>query len=579
MACLPIWEAEFHALLEYCQAKGHLPFGITTLEHLASEISWTLTGIRDGFKIIDTEVTHIPPYEVRNYPLVYQHEEVITQEIQKELDQGIIYETTEKPRYLTALNCKVETDKIRTLRDLSAPHGKAINNFTWNNSNWHMMSVDHAIHLMRDRANHLMAKVDISNAYRTVPVHPDDHHYLGFEWLTKYYIDTRLPFGLSNAPEIFVRITNLVRSMLIRRGIEAVVVYVDDFLVFGKSQEQCQHAWLATKALLSALGFVVNNKAHKSVPPTTSLTFLGIVLDTDTHKDGTGVMQARVTQERLDKAIAECASVERQQVIPRKQLEKLLGTLNFIAKVVYGARPYLRRLIDCLHSGKSHSIHIDRGMKLDLIFWKTFATDFNGKAIIIEKPMIPYHFFSVDAATTGTKGVGGIGGFFNGKYFGIPLTKLIKYGTKDHKRAAHRRMHPTPHRKETMDITYLELFVVWWAATLWDTEWAGYHLTIHTDNEGVRYMLNKGTARKPHFMPLLRAITKRMALGGYRLQAQRITTDENVLADPLSRGDWPKFNTEFKKWRAKYEGHMALHLEKIQNLTGNLDHLPFTLAI
>ena len=45
-----------------------------------------------------------------------------------------------------------------------------------------------------------MAKVDVSQAYKNVPVHPADRHLLGMEWEGRVYVDGMLPFGLRSAP-------------------------------------------------------------------------------------------------------------------------------------------------------------------------------------------------------------------------------------------------------------------------------------------------------------------------------------------------------------------------------------------
>ena len=45
--------------------------------------------------------------------------------------------------------------------------------------------------------------MDIQQAYRMVPVHPDDRALLGMRWEGGVYIDTRLPFGLRSAPIMF----------------------------------------------------------------------------------------------------------------------------------------------------------------------------------------------------------------------------------------------------------------------------------------------------------------------------------------------------------------------------------------
>ena len=48
-----------------------------------------------------------------------------------------------------------------------------------------------------------MVKADIHEAYRTVPVHPQDQVLLGVQWNGCIYINKMLPFGLRSAPKRF----------------------------------------------------------------------------------------------------------------------------------------------------------------------------------------------------------------------------------------------------------------------------------------------------------------------------------------------------------------------------------------
>jgi len=48
-----------------------------------------------------------------------------------------------------------------------------------------------------------LAKVDLKEAYRAVPVSPEDCPLLGMHWKESVYIDTALPIGLCSAPKIF----------------------------------------------------------------------------------------------------------------------------------------------------------------------------------------------------------------------------------------------------------------------------------------------------------------------------------------------------------------------------------------
>ena len=42
----------------------------------------------------------------------------------------------------------------------------------------------------------MLAKLDLKEAYRMVPVHPQDRVLLGMHWKGETYVDAALPFGL-----------------------------------------------------------------------------------------------------------------------------------------------------------------------------------------------------------------------------------------------------------------------------------------------------------------------------------------------------------------------------------------------
>ena len=130
----------------------------------------------------------------------------------------------------------------------------------------------------------LWQKIDLRHAYRSVPNNPSNFAATGLKWQFEgdddftYFYDTRLPFGAKSSPEIFHRLTQAVRRMMARRGFNAVVVYLDDFLVIAPTQQACQVAYSTLLQLLQDLGFTISWR--KVVGPTQKLVFLGIELDT-----------------------------------------------------------------------------------------------------------------------------------------------------------------------------------------------------------------------------------------------------------------------------------------------------------
>ena len=66
--------------------------------------------------------------------------------------------------------------------------------------------------IMRLGRGSLMAKFDMQNAYRIVPVHTEDRQLLGMKWRGAFYVDMVLPFGVRSASYIFTCITALVEQ-------------------------------------------------------------------------------------------------------------------------------------------------------------------------------------------------------------------------------------------------------------------------------------------------------------------------------------------------------------------------------
>ena len=81
----------------------------------------------------------------------------------------------------------------RLILDLSFPLGRSVNDgIDKNEFPVCYAKVDDAIRLIVKKdagKDALMAKVDIKNAYRIVPIHPDDYYLLGMKWREHYFVD------------------------------------------------------------------------------------------------------------------------------------------------------------------------------------------------------------------------------------------------------------------------------------------------------------------------------------------------------------------------------------------------------
>ena len=73
--------------------------------------------------------------------------------------------------------------------------------------------------------------------------------------------------------------------------------------------------------------------------PTRVITFLGITLDTV-------LMEARLPEDKLEKAKALLEDFQRQQKVTLRVLQSFIGILNFACTVIVPGRAFLRRIID-----------------------------------------------------------------------------------------------------------------------------------------------------------------------------------------------------------------------------------------
>ena len=112
-------------------------------------------------------------------------------------------------------------------------------------------------------------------------------------------------------PIIFHCMPQPIKIMMIHRGYEGIVPYQKVFLVIGSTYyEECINAWVIMIELLLQPGLEINSE--KPVVSTTSLTFLGIQINSDSLtlslsddklSDVKGVIADLIHQTRLTKHI------------------------------------------------------------------------------------------------------------------------------------------------------------------------------------------------------------------------------------------------------------------------------------
>ena len=85
--------------------------------------------------------------------------------------------------------------------------------------------------------------------YCLIPVHPDNHPLLGFQWQGIQYVDSMLPFRLRSAAKIFTAVADVLEWVARQRGVPEIDHYLDDIITL--SSRMPQHTTKRTSILSS----------------------------------------------------------------------------------------------------------------------------------------------------------------------------------------------------------------------------------------------------------------------------------------------------------------------------------------
>ena len=117
-----------------------------------------------------------------------------------------------------------------------------------------------------------------------------------------------------------------------------VIHYLDDYLGGATDSIGAQHQLDRALVACHDLGFPVNPK--KVEGPNTTLTFLGVMLDTERF-------EIRLPSDKLEDLLIALKAWQHTRPTARKsELLSLIGHLSFACKAVPAGRMFLRRLID-----------------------------------------------------------------------------------------------------------------------------------------------------------------------------------------------------------------------------------------
>lgn len=467
-----------------------------------------LDGIAKGFNILNISLAqkNVDAVEVDNYKSATSAEvrDLVEEQILSEIANNRYKIVSEKPLIVSALGAVRKGDGgVRLIHDASRPQGRAVNDY-WEKEPFSYQSLQDAVDLFTPHC--YAAKLDMEKAFRTVPTHPSNYPYMGLKWKFKhhsqdtYMVDTRLPFGARRSPYIFHQLGQAALRIMAAKGYHNIVVFLDDFLVVHEDREFCLQTLNVLLLTLRELGFSINY--NKVVMPTKRITFLGIDLDSRS-------MTIELPRKKIDETLLLLQAMQTKKKVTKKELQSVVGKLNFACQCVYGGKFFLRRLYDAINKLQQawHRTRVTRNMLMDIHWWLQFLTDFPGWLPMIDpRPLCPIY----------TDACGLAAGAAFGHYF-VYMPWSHWEGCED------------------LHINSKEAIAVEIAVTHWAPHLAHHKVLVHSDNQAAVSMLNRGSSRCPRVMRSLRNIYWLSAKYNFRIQATYIPGRNNTLADTASR--------------------------------------------
>ena len=469
-----------------------------------------ITGFSIGFRIPSSiENTFTSTYQ--NHKSALQNPLAVSQKIHKELKLGRIagpFQSHPIPDLIISplgLVPKKASNEFRLIHDLSFPKNSSVNSHIDKSlTGVQYEDLDHCIRIITAIGpNTLIAKADLKDAFRIIPIHPEDHRLLGFTWQGGVYYDKHLPMGCSVSCSIFESLSTAIQWILINKlDVVAMSHILDDFIFFGpQASKQCNRQLLTFLELARSLHLPV--KKDKTVNPTTCAMLHGIEVDTK-------AMSLRLPQDKLDEARAKVSSMMKRKKTMLINLQSLLGTLNFACRVIIPGRAFLRRLYDLTKGARKHHwVKLTKSARLDLQAWALFLHSFNGRVLCLPNQWSSSSSLKLYSDASGKAYAAVLGShWLQGKF---------------------------PDEWLQTNIAIKELLPIVLSVKMWGLTLANKRILFFTDNEAIVSVINKQSSKEPTIMSLIRSLVVSTLTFNIQFRAKHIPGRHNTIADLLSR--------------------------------------------
>ena len=183
-------------------------------------------------------------------------------------------------------------------------------------------SIEESIDAMSNMT--FFSRIDLKDGYHHIVIDENSREITAFTTPIGRFQFVRMPFGLRNAPSTFQAIMYTIFAKYIMK---TMMVYMDDIIVFSKSEKQHKVDLRNVLMLLAEVGFKINLKKCEFMR--SQISFLGFIIDKDT---------IRINCDRFT------GLNKRININTKKDLQRALGFLGYFRKFIKGYTDLTHRL-------------------------------------------------------------------------------------------------------------------------------------------------------------------------------------------------------------------------------------------
>ncbi|CAC5390966.1 unnamed protein product [Mytilus coruscus] len=204
------------------------------------------------------------------------------------------------------------------------------------------------------------------------------------------------------------------KNVYLGKHIELHYLNVDNFIEIIKEKDDFAGAEIGEKADISykKLKWVLDScgleeSVEKASSPSHRMSFLGVWFDTEK-------MTMEVTPDRLVKVFDFVLIWLNKDTAFLKEVQSLIGKLNFIASCVRPGRIFISRILNFLREFKNEDCILDVSLELKhhLLWWSEFLEIYDGVSLLnLQEWTEPDEYMASDACLVGC------GGVSNGQFF------------------------------------------------------------------------------------------------------------------------------------------------------------------